>query len=72
MVMISFDNRDKGVAHNFAVYKTSAAQEKISSGQTITGPQRITYSFMAPETRGNYFFRCDVHPGTMTGTLVVE
>ncbi len=72
MVMIDFDNRDKGVAHNFAVYKTPAAEEKIFAGQIITGPKRITYSFMAPQTRGDYFFRCDVHPKTMTGTLVVQ
>jgi len=72
MVMINFDNRDKGVPHNFAVYETPAAQEMIFSGQIITGPKRITYSFMAPKTPGNYFFRCDVHPRTMTGTLVVK
>jgi plastocyanin len=72
MVMINFDNRDKGVPHNFAVYKTSAAKEQIFSGQVITGPQRITYTFMAPGTPGNYFFRCDVHPETMTGTFVVK
>ncbi len=71
-VMINFDNEDNGVPHNFAVYKTSAAQDKIFSGQIITGPKRITYTFTAPTTPGNYFFRCDVHPTIMTGTFVVK
>jgi len=72
MVMISFDNRDKGVPHNFAVYRTPEAREQIFAGQIIVGPRRITYSFMAPETPGSYFFRCDVHPKTLTGTFVVK
>jgi cytochrome c oxidase subunit 2 len=71
-VMINFDNKDNGVPHNFAVYKTSAAQDKIFSGQIITGPKRITYTFTAPETKGNYFFRCDVHPTLMTGMFIVK
>jgi cytochrome c oxidase subunit 2 len=70
-VMISFDNKDKGIPHNFAVYKTAAAKDLIFSGKIITGPQRITYTFMAPKTPGRYFFRCDVHPKIMTGTFVV-
>ena len=28
--------------------------------------------FDAPERPGNYFFRCDVHPDTMTGTFRVQ
>jgi len=72
MVMISFDNRDKGVPHNFAVYESPAAQKQIFVGRIITGPQRISYSFMAPTRPGTYFFRCDVHPTTMTGTFVVK
>lgn len=70
-VMINFDNKDNGIPHNFAVYKTSAAQDPIFVGPIITGPQRITYEFMAPTTPGNYFFRCDVHPTVMTGTFIV-
>jgi cytochrome c oxidase subunit 2 len=70
-VMIDFNNKDKGVPHNFSVYKTSAARDQIFSGKIITGPGRITYTFTAPETPGTYFFRCDVHPKAMTGSFVV-
>jgi len=71
-VMVSFDNQDSGVPHNFAVYHTSAAQDAIFIGQIITGPKTITYSFTAPAQPGSYFFRCDVHPAQMTGTFVVK
>jgi cytochrome c oxidase subunit II len=71
-VVVDFDNRDSGVPHNFAVYRTPAAQDEIFSGEIITGPATISYEFTAPETPGDYFFRCDVHPVQMTGTLVVE
>ena len=71
-VMIDFDNRDKGVPHNFAVYETPAAKKTIFSGKIITGPKRITYTFTAPDDPGDYFFRCDVHPKAMTGTFAVK
>lgn len=71
-VMIEFSNEDKGVPHNFALYKTSAATEKIFSGPMIVGPNKTTYTFTAPTAPGTYFFRCDAHPDAMTGTFIVK
>jgi heme/copper-type cytochrome/quinol oxidase subunit 2 len=76
-VMIDFDNQDAGIPHNFAVYQSGSkasgtASGLIFAGQIITGPNKITYTFTAPTTPGNYFFRCDVHPTIMTGTFVVQ
>jgi cytochrome c oxidase subunit 2 len=71
-VMINFVNQDTGVPHNFALYTSSAATDKIFVGQIIDGPGSITYTFMAPATPGTYFFRCDVHPTMMTGVFVVK
>ncbi len=70
LVTINFDNRDS-VSHNFALYTNSNASTSIFVGQII-GRGTITYTFTAPTTPGNYFFRCDVHPTIMTGTFVVQ
>jgi cytochrome c oxidase subunit 2 len=72
LVQINFKNEDKSVPHNFSVYESSAAKEAIFVGEIIEGPKRITYSFKAPDAPGDYFFRCDVHPKTMTGTFTVK
>jgi plastocyanin len=71
MVNINFDNQDSGVPHNFSVYTDTSATTSIFVGQIITGVKTVTYTFTAPTTPGDYFFRCDVHPTTMTGTLTV-
>jgi plastocyanin len=69
-VTVEFDNRDDGVPHNVAVYTDSSAADAIFVGEIVTGPTRATYTFTAPETPGNYFFRCDVHPA-MHGAFIV-
>jgi plastocyanin len=71
-VTVNFDNQDSGIPHNFAVYTNSSASTSIFVGQIISGPKTITYKFTAPATPGTYFFRCDVHPTTMTGSFVVQ
>jgi len=69
-VTMVFDNKE-AVPHNVAIYTTPAATEVIFKGEIITGPKTITYNFTAPTTPGDYFFRCDIHPAVMTGTLTV-
>ncbi len=69
-VTINFNNMDN-IPHNFALYTDSSASTPIFVGQIIN-KRTITYTFTAPATPGNYFFRCDVHPTTMTGTFVVQ
>ena len=68
-VAIIFDNRDT-VLHNFALYETSATENSIFIG-TLISKKQITYTFTAPAIPGTYFFRCDLHPITMTGSFVV-
>jgi len=69
VIAIVFDNKDT-VLHNFALYETSAAADSIFVGKLIS-KKIITYTFTAPSTPGTYFFRCDVHPFTMTGSFTV-
>lgn len=70
-VKVVFDNRDPGVQHNFAAYKTSEAKELLAGTALEAGPivQELTFEAPVP---GEYFFRCDVHPTAMNGTLVVK
>jgi plastocyanin len=70
-VVLEFQNQDSGVLHNVAIYESSDAAEDIFVGELITGVETTEYEFETPEA-GEYFFRCDVHPDTMTGDFIVE
>lgn len=66
---IEVDNRDAGQTHNLAIY-TELGGETIFQGEPVVGPATATYVIEIPEP-GEYFFQCDFHPATMTGTAVV-
>lgn len=67
---IAFNNQDPGVPHNVAIYTDESATEPLFVGELVTGPGEVTYE-VGPLDPGTYFFRCDVHPATMTGTFLV-
>jgi plastocyanin len=71
-VTVTLENRDAGVPHNVAFYTNRSAAQKIFGGELITGVSSETFTFPAPGAPGNYFFRCDAHPDTMTGTFIVQ
>jgi plastocyanin len=71
-VTITFNNKDNGILHNIAFYTSAAATTVIYKGENILGVSNITYTFDAPTTPGTYFFRCDLHPTTMTGSFIVQ
>jgi plastocyanin len=72
---VTLDNQDAGTLHNIAFYTTRAATTKLTPDSVITPPfegvksQTLTFT---PSRAGSFFFRCDVHPDTMTGTLIVK
>jgi plastocyanin len=67
-----FQNADAGTQHNFSLFNgPDATATPIFEGPLNTGPTTVVYSFRAPPRPGSYFFHCDVHPGTMTGTANV-
>lgn len=70
-VTITQDNQDAGVPHNVAFYTDRSASTSIFVSELITGPATDTFTFPAPSTPGDYFFRCDVHPDQMTGVFEV-
>ena len=58
---IDFNNLDRGIPHNVAIYKTDADDKAMFKGELIEGPKRTTYSVPALPA-GNFVFRCDPHP----------
>jgi glucose/arabinose dehydrogenase/plastocyanin len=73
LVIMTFVNKDANMPHNFALYTDSRAKitSRLFAGDLVIGPKTVEYTFVAPSTPGNYFFRCDYHPELMTGTFVV-
>ncbi|HWO70508.1 MAG TPA: cupredoxin domain-containing protein [Actinomycetota bacterium] len=68
---IRFENQDAGIPHNLAVYR-----EEDFSGPPIAAtpvePGPVTQTLEVPALDpGTYYFRCDVHPTTMTGRIEV-
>ena len=73
-VRVRLDNRDTGVEHNIAFYQSSTNLQPVSPGSVgliFVGPGVDDTAFDIP-TAGSYFFRCDIHPTTMTGTFTVR
>jgi plastocyanin len=69
---LDFDNQDPGVPHNVVIFGEDPAENPqatpLFGGAIITGPLRTVYD-VPPLAAGTYFFRCEVHPTTMTGTI---
>ncbi|MFY9588628.1 MAG: cupredoxin domain-containing protein [Actinomycetota bacterium] len=68
---IRFRNADAGVLHNVSIYTNAAATDDVFKGKIFAGPATEVYKITSLDA-GSYFFRCDVHPTTMTGTLSVS
>lgn len=69
-VKLTFVNRDVGLGHNLAIYRTEDYKEPVYAGEVFPGDATRTYEFKAPGP-GTYYFRCDVHPN-MKGKVTVE
>jgi plastocyanin len=67
---IEFTNSDVDTPHNVAIYTDSSASTRLFVGEIFPGAASRTYSVPALDP-GTYFFRCDVHPTQMTGSVVV-
>jgi hypothetical protein len=65
---ITFDNKDTTASHNIDVLDGPGGK---SFGKTdlTTGPAKETLPLSLPT--GTYYFQCDAHPTSMTGTLAV-
>jgi plastocyanin len=69
-ITIDFNNLDRGIPHNVAIYRSDSDDQALFKGELIEGPKRTTYSVPALPA-GNFAFRCDPHPD-MHGTFIVS
>ena len=74
-VAICFQNQEAGVGHNVAVFSAdplaNPSAKNFFAGTVVTGVTTTSYD-VGKLPPGSYFFHCDVHPTTMTGTLTVK
>lgn len=72
---VCFDNKDTGIPHNWALYTDGSASEQLAQAGNFPNdppaPALLVAEVPALDP-GEYFFRCDYHPTTMTGTLTAE
>lgn len=69
---LTFDNKDAGIAHNIHFYKgADETGAEVASTDIAPGPVTQTLNF-GPLEAGDYFYRCDVHPAQMIGTLTAS
>ena len=73
-VTITADNAENAVPHNVAVYTSRDDAESggtsLAATEICSGP--CTDTATVNLSAGAYFFRCNVHPTQMVGTLIVE
>jgi len=68
--IIDFNNQDTQT-HNVVIFQgTDATAPVVFTGALLPGPATTTYA-VPPLAAGTYFFHCEVHPTTMTGTITV-
>ena len=70
-VNLTFENQEPGQQHDMVI--TAGSDEKapvVFTGPLVQGPGSQVYA-IKPLQPGSYFYFCQVHPTTMTGTLTV-
>jgi plastocyanin len=66
---LTFDNQDDGQTHNVVIFNgEDESAPQLFRGATITGVSSTKYD-VPPLPTGSLFFHCEIHPGTMMGTI---
>jgi cytochrome c oxidase subunit II len=69
-IQITIINKDAGIAHNFAIWVSSALKKRLYQTANVNGPASMTFTGPALPA-GKYYFQCDIHGPAMSGTLIV-
>jgi plastocyanin len=66
-ITLTYANQHGGVPHNVHIEMPGDPKTEVKPG-----PDEQTITFPAPNEPGEFDYICDVHPGQMRGTMVVE
>lgn len=66
---IHFDNEDP-TSHNVGIYDQKGGKE-LFKGSIVAGPNTTDYH-VNPLKPGTYYYQCDIHPTSMSGSLTVK
>jgi cytochrome c oxidase subunit 2 len=69
-IKVTIINKDAGIAHNFAIWVDSSLKKRLFQTGNLSGPATKTYTAPALPA-GKYYFQCDVHGPSMSGTLII-
>jgi plastocyanin len=67
---LTYENKDS-VVHNIVLLESHTATDVLFRAELVPGPKTATFNVGALKA-GTFAFHCEVHPGAMTGTLVVK
>ena len=69
-ISLTITNLDLGIDHNFAVYKSPNLKQEFFETGKFSGVATNTYQ-LAALPAGSYYFQCNVHGPSMSGTFIV-
>lgn len=69
-ISLTVVNQDAGIDHNFAIYDSSKRNQRLFATGRFSGVATNSYQVdtLPP---GTYYFQCDVHGPSMSGTFIV-
>lgn len=67
---VTLDNQDS-VPHNLGIYTSQGGDRLFTPPTLANAGESVTYEVEPIPDPGQFFFQCDLHPTTMTGTFVV-
>ena len=69
-ISLTVVNQDQGIDHNFAIYDSSKRRQRFFETGRFSGVATNAYQIdVLPP--GSYYFQCDVHGPSMSGTFIV-
>ncbi|MEP7060015.1 MAG: cytochrome c oxidase subunit II [Actinomycetota bacterium] len=69
-ISLTISNQDAGIDHNFAVYDDAKLGQRLVLTGKFSGVATNTYQ-VGSLPAGKYYFQCDVHGPSMSGTFIV-